>query len=69
MTATEMVDDLTFTAYAHNRDLAPEISPERWAKVFPNAAAMEERYQRERAAGRPRQLMEVELERVNGGAA
>jgi hypothetical protein len=69
MTARDLVDDLTFAAYAHNRDIAPHVTPERWAKVFPNAAAMEERYQHERANGRPRELTEVELERVNGGAA
>lgn len=45
----EAIDDLTYRSYAHNRQLAPDISPERWAKVFPNVAAMEERYQRGRA--------------------
>ena len=40
-----VVDQLVYLNYAHNRDLAPEVSPERWARIYPNAAALEARYQ------------------------
>jgi hypothetical protein len=44
----DLIDELTFRSYAHNRGLAPDVSPERWAKIFPNGPAMEARLQRER---------------------
>jgi hypothetical protein len=45
MTATEVVDYLTYCNYAHNRRISPHITPERWAKIYPNAAAMEAKFQ------------------------
>lgn len=33
-TPAELVDYLTYSNYAHNRNLAPHITPERWKKVY-----------------------------------
>lgn len=43
----EIIYDLVFINYAHNRDLAPDISPERWSRIYGDTTAMEARYQRE----------------------
>jgi hypothetical protein len=52
-TPDDIVSDLTFLNYAYNRDRSPEITPERWAKVYgPNTETMEMRYQREKASGK-----------------
>ena len=49
MKPSEIVSELTYQSYAHNRQLSPDISPERWAKVFGvGAALMEERFHNER---------------------
>ena len=45
MTPTQVVDYLTYANYAHNRRLSPEISPERWAKIYPDAAKLEAKFQ------------------------
>lgn len=37
---TEIVDYLVFANYAHNRTIAPHITPERWKRVY-GAAAVE----------------------------
>ena len=47
----EAVDSASYASYAYNRRWSPEITPERWARVFPNAAALETRYQKEAASG------------------
>lgn len=39
-----VIDELDFRSYVHNRRMFPEIAPERWALVFRNVPAMEERY-------------------------
>jgi hypothetical protein len=44
---TETVDELTYKSYAHNRRRFPEVSPERWARVFADAASYETRFQAE----------------------
>lgn len=44
---SNLFDLLTYQSYAHNRLESPEVSPERWARIFPNAAAMEKRFVRE----------------------
>lgn len=50
MTAQEIVDELTYINYAHNRQIAPSLTPESFAKAgFPSVPAMEARYQRELA--------------------
>jgi hypothetical protein len=47
-TWAEVVDDLTYRNYVHNRQISPHISVERWTKAYgPNTAAMEERFQRD----------------------
>lgn len=49
----QIVDRLIYLSYSHNRKLAPEITPERWAKVFgPTTPVMEEQFQREEVAAR-----------------
>lgn len=65
MNAAVLVDELTYRCYAHNRGLDPSVTPEAWAKVFPNAAAMEERYQRE---GVPAKPAVFDLTAANAGA-
>lgn len=30
----KIIDELTFRSYVYNRQRSPEISPERWAKIF-----------------------------------
>ena len=47
LTPSEIADELTYINYAHNRRLSPHISPERWEKVYPNAQALEARFQEE----------------------
>lgn len=47
MTPSQVVDYLTYRNYFFNRVRSPEISPERWARIYPNAAELEARYQQE----------------------
>lgn len=48
MTILELVDELTYRNYAHNRRISPGVTPERWAKAYgPTSVAMEARYQAE----------------------
>lgn len=45
---TSTVDRLTFASYAHNRRVFPQVSPERWEKVFgPQVKEMEIQFQAE----------------------
>lgn len=44
-----VIDELVYRNYAHNRRQNPSISPERMAKVYDNAEAMEKRFQEESA--------------------
>lgn len=46
-----LLGDLTYRTYAHNRDTSPDITPRSWKKVFGYAEvdAMEARYQADRA--------------------
>ena len=53
LTPAGLVDELTYISYAHNRKLSPEVSSERWAAIYPNAAAMERRYQEELGVVKP----------------
>lgn len=45
--AKPILDELIYDSYAHNRKSAPQVSPERWARIFPNVVEMEVRYQKE----------------------
>ena len=45
MTPSQVVDYLTYANYAHNRRMSPEISPERWANIYPDAAKLEAKFQ------------------------
>lgn len=47
ITIPEMLDELTYRSYRHNRRLAPDVTPEGWAKVFEHGELLEARYQRE----------------------
>ena len=50
MKISKILDELTYRSYAHNRQLAPHITPERWAKVFGESAErLEKRFQDERS--------------------
>lgn len=41
-----VIDELIYRNYAANRQYSPEITPERWAKVYgENTPAMEARFQ------------------------
>ena len=45
----ELIDSLTYSSYRHNREISPEVTPERWRKVFgPSTDAMEQKYQGEK---------------------
>lgn len=47
-TPTQIVSDLTYINYAHNRRMSPHITPEQWAQIYgPSTPAMEERFQKE----------------------
>jgi len=46
-----LVDELIYRSYAYNRQLRPEIAPERWAKIYENAEAMEKRFKEESRDG------------------
>lgn len=60
----KVLDELTYISYAHNRNLSPDVSPERWAKVYgPSARLMEVRYQAERE-----QMCEMEYAESSKGA-
>jgi hypothetical protein len=41
---SRVIDELEFSSYAHNRMQFTEVPPERWAVIFSNAPAMEERF-------------------------
>ena len=34
MTPEDIIDHLTYSNYAFNRDISPNITPEQWAKLF-----------------------------------
>jgi len=42
-----LVDELIYHSYVYNRKLCPEIQPERWIAIFPNAIELEKKYQEE----------------------
>jgi len=48
-----VVSELTYLSYAHNRCLSPEITPERWARIFgEHTAELEARFQAEQVIAR-----------------
>jgi len=49
MDSESLLGELLYINYAFNRDRAPHITPEQWAKCYPEAAALEARYQAEKA--------------------
>ncbi len=68
-TLTELIDELTYRNYEHNRRISPHVTPERWAKSYgPTVAAMEERFQREQSEWRSLERSHLEAgTRVNDG--
>lgn len=51
MTASQLVDELTYRNYAWNRKRSPAVTPDQWATVYGSSTAeMERRFQREEAA-------------------
>jgi hypothetical protein len=48
MTTTQIIDELTYINYKANRERRPDITPEKWAKIYPNVKLMEIRFQYER---------------------
>lgn len=50
VTPLAFIDRLTYVSYTTNRDAAPDITPERWKKVYgPEVDSMEATYQAEQA--------------------
>ncbi len=47
ITPQELIDELIYASYVHNRSRSPHISPLAWAKVLPNVPAMERRFKQE----------------------
>lgn len=45
-TPVELLDELTYASYAHNRSHSPDVTPSQWGKIYPNVDKLEERYQR-----------------------
>lgn len=41
----EIIDELTYHSYFHNRRLSPDVPLSEWSKIFGNVDQMEERYQ------------------------
>lgn len=50
MTPLDLVQDLVYVNYAHNRRIAPHVTPQQWEKVYgPEVWRMEEQFQLETA--------------------
>jgi hypothetical protein len=66
MTPDDIVSDLTYMSYAHNRDISPDITPERWARIFGEELTqrMERRYQQEKVLRTEASLQEDDLNNV-----
>ena len=59
VTPQQVVDYLVYANYAHNRRIAPDVTPKRWEKVYgPSVWEMEEQFQRETALESQRNLPE-----------
>lgn len=43
----KMLDDANYSAYKFNKEHSPNITPEQWGWIFPDAKELEERYQKE----------------------
>jgi hypothetical protein len=46
----DIVDEMVYRSYSYNRQRAPDIKPEEWARIFPNGKALEVRYEADKAA-------------------
>lgn len=49
MSVGVVLSELTYISYASNRDRSPEVTPERWARIYPYADILEARYQADKA--------------------
>ena len=54
LTIGEVLSELLYIGYATNRDQHPDITPARWAAIYPNAEALEAKYQAEKAITKAR---------------
>ena len=43
----QIVDEITYNSYFHNRRLSPDVPLSEWSKIFENVDQLEERYQEE----------------------
>jgi hypothetical protein len=60
MTETELVVDLIYLSYFHNRKLTPDVTPEQWASIFgPRVKDLEDRFQAELEAAALRNRCEA----------
>lgn len=50
MSDKQLVDRLTYSSYKFNRLRSPQISPQRWAAIFPQGPALEAMFQMEQEA-------------------
>jgi len=58
MAAKQIIADLTYANYRHNRTISPEVTPERWVKVYgPKTMEMEKRYQEEQGRNQKGQAL------------
>lgn len=48
-TPEQIVDELTYRCYVHNRRSCPEITASEWAKCWPGADKLEAKYKTELA--------------------
>ncbi len=47
----DILDELTYIDYAHNRRVAPDVPPDRWQRIYgPTVKHMEARFQAENMA-------------------
>lgn len=46
-TPEQIVDELSYRCYVHNRRSCPQITAEEWAKCWPGAEKLEAKYQTE----------------------
>lgn len=50
LTPQQLIDELTYSSYSFNRRNRPDIKPQSWATIYPQADKLEERFQREHGA-------------------
>lgn len=46
-----LINELSYACYKFNRERSPDVTPEQWSKVIPDALIMEKRFQKEKNNG------------------